>query len=158
MPRAYAYVRWSTAEQGEEGRDSHDRQTTPLQAFTESTGIPVVETIIDKGVSAFKGANARIGQLKGLLDRIESGEIERGDYIIVESIDRLTRQKLNDSVDLIQSILKKGVRLHTVIDQKTYSHDDPSRDLETLAVAEAECNTVTGLKQVHHAATPLPLS
>ncbi|MGS1394449.1 TOPRIM nucleotidyl transferase/hydrolase domain-containing protein [Pseudomonas aeruginosa] len=27
-----------------------------------------------------------------------------------------------------------------------------------LAVAEAECNTVTGLKQVHHAATPLPLS
>ncbi|MCV6250896.1 hypothetical protein, partial [Pseudomonas aeruginosa] len=25
------------------------------------------------------------------------------------------------------------------------------------AVAEAECNTVTGLKQVHHAATPLPL-
>lgn len=132
MPRAYAYVRWSTAEQGEEGRDSHDRQTTPLEAFTKATGIPVVETIIDKGVSAFKGANARIGQLKGLLDRIESGEIERGDYIIVESIDRLTRQKLNDSVDLIQSILKKGVRLHTVIDQKTYSHDDPSRDLETL--------------------------
>ncbi|WP_455231002.1 hypothetical protein [Geopseudomonas aromaticivorans] len=28
----------------------------------------------------------------------------------------------------------------------------------TPAVAEAECNTVTGLKQVHHAATPLPLS
>ncbi|WP_446727506.1 hypothetical protein, partial [Pseudomonas aeruginosa] len=26
-----------------------------------------------------------------------------------------------------------------------------------LAVAEAECNTVTGLKQVHHAATPLLL-
>ncbi|WP_303262155.1 hypothetical protein, partial [Pseudomonas aeruginosa] len=25
------------------------------------------------------------------------------------------------------------------------------------AVAEAECNTVTGLKQVHHAATPLLL-
>ena len=30
-------------------------------------------------------------------------------------------------------------------------------EIET-AVAEAECNTVTGLKQVHHAATPLPLS
>lgn len=132
MPKAYAYVRWSTAEQGEEGRDSHDRQTTPLQAFTEVTGIPVVETVIDKGISAFRGKNARIGQLKGLLDRVESGEIEHGDYIIVESIDRLTRQKLTDSVDLIQSILKKGVRLHTVFDNKTYSYDDPSRDLETL--------------------------
>ena len=30
--------------------------------------------------------------------------------------------------------------------------------LNLRAVAEAECNTVTGLKQVHHAATPLPLS
>lgn len=66
------------------------------------------------------------------MDRIENGEIERGDYIIVESIDRLTRQKLTDSVDLIQSILKKGVRLHTVFDNKTYSYDDPTRDLETL--------------------------
>lgn len=108
MPKAYADVRWSTAEQGEEGRDSHDRQTTRLEAFTKTTGIPVVETIIDKGVCTFKGTNARIGQLKGLLDRIESGEIDRGVYIIVESIDRLTRQKLNDSVELIQSILKKA--------------------------------------------------
>ena len=132
MPKAYAYVRWSTAEQGGADRDSHTRQTSPLEAFTTATGVPVVETVIDKGVSAFRGANARIGQLKGLLDRVESGEIEKGDYIIVESIDRLTRQKLNDSLDLIQSILKKGIRLHTVIDQKTYSHDDPSRDLETL--------------------------
>jgi hypothetical protein len=32
------------------------------------------------------------------------------------------------------------------------------RDRLKRAVAEAECNTVTGLKQVHHAATPLPLS
>ncbi|MBV5584528.1 ABC transporter substrate-binding protein, partial [Pseudomonas aeruginosa] len=31
-----------------------------------------------------------------------------------------------------------------------------TQDLDE-AVAEAECNTVTGLKQVHHAATPLPL-
>ncbi|WGX36110.1 DUF3596 domain-containing protein [Pseudomonas aeruginosa] len=31
-------------------------------------------------------------------------------------------------------------------------------EAEITAVAEAECNTVTGLKQVHHAATPLPLS
>ncbi|WP_414155013.1 recombinase family protein [Pseudomonas sp. BNK-43-a] len=89
MPKAYAYVRWSTAEQGEEGRDSHDRQTNPLGAFTKTTGIPVVETIIDKGVCDFKGANARIGQLKGLLERIESGEIDRGETIQLNSSSRL---------------------------------------------------------------------
>lgn len=102
MSKAYAYVRWSTAEQGEEGRDSHSRQDhTWLQAFTEITGVPVVETVIDKGVSAFRGANARTGQLKGLLDRVENGEIGKGDYIIVESIDRLTRR--NSPIPLILS-------------------------------------------------------
>lgn len=111
MPKAYAYVRWSTPNKAARRPDSHTRQTSP-EAFTTATGVPVVETVIDKGVSAFRGANARIGQLKGLLDRVENGEIEKGDYIIVESIDRLTRQKLNDSLDLIQSILKKGIRLH----------------------------------------------
>lgn len=50
MPKAYAYVRWSTAEQGGLDRDSHTRQTTPLEAFTATTGVEVVETIIDKGV------------------------------------------------------------------------------------------------------------
>jgi DNA invertase Pin-like site-specific DNA recombinase len=45
MSKAYAYVRWSTAKQGEEGRDSHSRQITPLQAFTEAKGVPVVETV-----------------------------------------------------------------------------------------------------------------
>ncbi|MDI2336571.1 Wzz/FepE/Etk N-terminal domain-containing protein, partial [Pseudomonas aeruginosa] len=35
--------------------------------------------------------------------------------------------------------------------------EDEQEEFYKKAVAEAECNTVTGLKQVHHAATPLLL-
>ena len=49
---------------------------------------------------------------------------------------------------------------YTAILRELYKRDSDRSDirLPTSAVAEAECNTVTGLKQVHHAATPLLLS
>lgn len=132
-PLAIAYVRWSSTVQGGEDKDSYDRQTSPLEFFTSSTGVPVVETIIDPGQSAFTGENSKKGKLKGILDRIESGEIKKGDFLVVESIDRITRMRVLDGVALIQDgILKKGVKLYTTTDNKTYSYEDPEKDFENL--------------------------
>ncbi len=132
MSKAYAYVRYSSTVQGE--GDTVERQLTPLEAFTKETNIQITETFIDEGVSSFRGNNARVGKLKVVLDRIKNGELRRGDYLVVESIDRITRQRVFDGVELLQSILKSGVRIYTTFDKKTYSHDDPSRDLETLVM------------------------
>jgi len=119
--------------QGGDDKDSYDRQTSPLEFFTSSTGVPVVETIIDPGQSAFTGENSKKGKLKGILDRIESGEIRKGDFLVVESIDRITRMRVLDGVALIQDgILKKGVKLYTTTDNKTYSYEDPEKDFENL--------------------------
>lgn len=132
-PLAIAYVRWSSTVQGGDDKDSYDRQTSPLEFFTSSTGVPVVETIIDPGQSAFTGENSKKGKLKGILDRIESGEIRKGDFLVVESIDRITRMRVLDGVALIQDgILKKGVKLYTTTDNKTYSYEDPDKDFENL--------------------------
>lgn len=132
-PLAIAYVRWSSTVQGGDDKDSYDRQTSPLEFFTSSTGVPVVETIIDPGQSAFTGENSKKGKLKGILDRIESGEIRKGDFLVVESIDRITRMRVLDGVALIQDgILKKGVKLYTTTDNKIYSYEDPEKDFENL--------------------------
>ncbi|EPJ92143.1 recombinase family protein [Pseudomonas psychrophila] len=132
-PLAIAYVRWSSTVQGGDDKDSYDRQTSPLEFFTSSTGVPVVETIIDPGQSAFTGENSKKGKLKGILDRIESGEIRKGDFLVVESIDRITRMRVLDGVALIQDgILKKGVKLYTTTDNKIYSYEDPDKDFENL--------------------------
>jgi hypothetical protein len=37
-----------------------------------------------------------------------------------------------DGVEVLQAILKKGVKLYTTTDGRCYSYDDPSRDIETL--------------------------
>lgn len=130
MPTAYAYIRYSRAIQ--QTGDSENRQFTALEVFENTIGLPIAEIIYDRGKSAFRGDNARSGRLKELLDRIEYGAIGRGDYLVVESIDRITRQRLVDGVELLQGILKKGVNIYTTTDQKTYSYNDPSRDFENL--------------------------
>lgn len=130
MIKAYAYVRYSSTVQAD--GDSVERQVNPLEAFERKFGIKIEEVFLDAGVSSFRGDNARKGQLKVILDRIEKGSITRGDYIVVESIDRITRQRLIDGVELIQSILKKGIRIYTTFDRQTYSYDDPDQDFKTL--------------------------
>ncbi|KWS73843.1 hypothetical protein AL051_12625 [Pseudomonas amygdali pv. dendropanacis] len=63
---------------------------------------------------------------------MQSGAIRPGDYLVVESIDRITRQRVLDGVELLQGILKKGINIYTTVDKKTYSYNDPSRDFENL--------------------------
>lgn len=130
MPNAYAYVRYSSTVQS--SGDSVDRQISPLKAFERETGVDIVETIIDEGVSSFRGDNANKGKFKEVLARIEREVIRRGDYLVVESIDRITRQRVLDGVELLQNILKKGVRIYTTTDSRCYSYDDPDRDFENL--------------------------
>ena len=130
MPKAYAYIRFSRAIQAT--GDSENRQLTALELFETSTGTKIVEVVYDKGKSAFRGDNARSGNFKEMLDRMGSGAIRAGDYLVVESIDRITRQRVLDGVELLQGILKKGINIYTTVDQKTYSYNDPSRDFENL--------------------------
>lgn len=129
-PKAYAYIRWSTGSQ--QLGDSESRQLAELDMFEAASGIPIVKKYRDSGRSAFRGDNSRRGEFRLLLDSIQAGEIRPGDYIVVESIDRITRQRVLDGVELIQSILKSGVKLYTTTDQKTYSVEDPREDLKTL--------------------------
>ncbi|WP_282876825.1 recombinase family protein [Pseudomonas peli] len=130
LPVGYAYIRYSTMAQAV--GDSVDRQTNPLKAFTKATGVEVKEIIIDEGVSSYRGNNVNKGKFKEILDRIDKKIIRSGDYIVVESIDRITRQRVLDGVELLQSILKKGIKIYTTSDSRCYSYDDPSKDLETL--------------------------
>lgn len=130
MPAAYAYIRYSRAVQ--QTGDSENRQYTALELFEHTTGIVIAEVVYDRGKSAFRGDNAKTGKFKEILERIEQGGIRKGDYLVVESIDRITRQRVLDGVELLQNILKKGINIYTTTDQKTYSYNDPSRDFENL--------------------------
>lgn len=134
MPTAYAYIRYSSKAQGEAGRDSVDRQMASIQAITKKHGIELPQENIysDTGISAHDGSNKSRGKLKELIDMIADTHIKPGDYIFVESIDRLSRQRLLQAKELVNNILEKGVILITTIDGQRYEKPNDSNRIDDL--------------------------
>src|SRR5690606_38274116 len=65
----------------------------------------------DLGVSAFRGANAQAGALSVFLRAVQDGLIDPGSVLILESLDRLSRQGAWDTLPTLQLILNAGIRL-----------------------------------------------
>ncbi|WP_449102064.1 recombinase family protein [Pseudomonas extremaustralis] len=128
MPTGYAYIRYSTRRQGADDKDSVTRQKASIRAIAANHGVEVPEAnfFYEDGVSAYTGENSKTGKLKDLIDQIENLSIAQGDYVFVESIDRLSRQRLLQAKDLVYGILKKGIILVTTIDGYVYSYNSKS--------------------------------
>ncbi|RVD46068.1 recombinase family protein, partial [Mesorhizobium sp. M8A.F.Ca.ET.023.02.2.1] len=102
--------------------DSLRRQTERSKQYADEHGLELVEDfrLEDIGVSAFKGDNLSSGALGKFLDAVKAGRIPKGSYLLVESFDRLSRQKLNASVALFFDITSNGINLVTLSDNQLY--------------------------------------
>lgn len=138
MTKAYSYLRFSTPEQMR--GDSFRRQTLLAQEYARRHGLELDTelTLSDLGVSAFRGRNARTGALGGFLQAMDAGMVPEGSLLLVESLDRVTRQDPWDALPLFQQIINGGVTIVTLQDGKTYSREEmranPIRILESLFV------------------------
>lgn len=118
-PKAYSYVRMSSDIQLR--GDSLRRQVEASKKYAEENGLQLVEgfKLQDIGVSAYKGDNIQTGSLGKFLQLINEGEIAAGSYLLVESLDRISRQSLSDSIPLFMSINSK-INVVTLGDKRLY--------------------------------------
>jgi DNA invertase Pin-like site-specific DNA recombinase len=123
-PKAYSYVRFSTPEQRK--GHSHARQTEAAQAYVKQHGLELDTELklTDLGVSAFKGRNAKTGALGVFLDGVKDGTIPRGSYLLIENLDRLTRDEILEAQELFTGIIRRGITLVTLFDQRAYSAEN----------------------------------
>lgn len=117
-PKAYSYIRMST--DGQLKGDSLRRQTTASQQYAAEHGLELASPIEDIGVSGYRGSNREFGNLAQFLDQVERGLIARGSYLIVESLDRLSRQNVVQAFALLAQIIQRGVKVVTLMDGQTY--------------------------------------
>jgi DNA invertase Pin-like site-specific DNA recombinase len=117
---AYSYIRMSTDIQLR--GDSLRRQEHASKRYAEQHGLHLVEDfkLEDIGVSAFKGANVSSGALGRFLDLVKAGEVAKGSYLLVESLDRISRQQILDSVTIFFDIVKGGINVVTLADDHVY--------------------------------------
>lgn len=123
MPTAYSYVRFSTPEQIK--GDSIRRQVELSQNYAETHGLVLDDSLQlnDFGVSAFKGENAATGKLRLFISAIEKGVVQAGSYLLVESLDRLSRAEIITALNQFTSILTKDISIVTLTDNRVYTKD-----------------------------------
>ena len=114
---AFSYIRFSTPEQSL--GDSERRQLDVAEIWAKSKDLTLDTTYTDRGRSGFKGTNRKKGALGIFLKKIAAGDIARGSYLVVEDLDRLSREHPFDSLGLIRKILSAGVII-AVLKHETY--------------------------------------
>lgn len=136
-PRAYSYIRFSTPAQAD--GDSLRRQMAASVKYAEAHGLELDDqfNLRDLGVSAFRGKNRERGQLKAFLNAVEAGQIAPGSYLLVESLDRLSREKVSSALSLFTDIINAGINLVTLIDQRCYSAESVNGNFTELIVSIA---------------------
>lgn len=122
--KAYSYVRFSTPDQMK--GDSFRRQAEASRRYADENGLELDESLSfqDLGVSAFRGRNVEDGALGSFLGAVEQGTVKPGSFLLVESLDRLSRQTAYRAFRQFSAILDKGVNIITLHDGKIYSGSD----------------------------------
>jgi len=123
---AYSYIRFSTPEQA--AGDSLRRQTELRDELVKRKGWHLDDslTLLDAGVEAFRGSNLEDGSaLSRFLDLVNADIVKKGSILIVESLDRISRQNMRKANGIINELLEKGISIATLApSERIYEADD----------------------------------
>lgn len=115
---AYSYVRFSSPEQAK--GDSLRRQTQAAAEWCKRNGFTLDSstTLHDLGKSAYLGEHRKNPDrhaLAAFLKLVEAGKVPRGSALVVESLDRLSREHIRPALSLLLQLIEGGVRVVQLI-------------------------------------------
>lgn len=122
-PRVYSYRRFSSGRQAT--GHSLERQTALARAWCNERNLELDDTLVvsDLGVSAFTGKNASHGALSLFLAAAKNNKVPTGSILLVESLDRISRNSVPDAMALLTSIVRSGIRVVSMIDDKEWNNE-----------------------------------
>ncbi|MGF6314961.1 recombinase family protein [Pseudomonas frederiksbergensis] len=147
--KAYSYIRFSSPEQA--NGDSYRRQRAAAETYCMQNGLELVRSeaysFFDRGRSAYKGKHLDdTGQLARFLSFVEDGTIEAGSLLIVESLDRLSREHVRDALPRFLDLLKADIQIYTASDNKLYTKDYNEIDIVVSILQMSRAHSESSLK------------
>jgi DNA invertase Pin-like site-specific DNA recombinase len=127
MPRRlYSYLRFSSLEQkkGHSQERQMDLAAEILPELEAKYGPLLVDDSLhmdDEGLSAFRGRHLKVGALGDFCAAIDAKLVPPGSILVVEKLDRLSRQEISVAEELVKYILRAGVIIETCRPRRTYS-------------------------------------
>ncbi len=131
-PRAYSYIRFSNATQA--AGDSYRRQREAAEKYCAEHGLELVDakeySFFDQGKSAYKARHLDdTGELARFLSYVQDGTIPKGSTLLVESLDRLSRERVKDALPRFLDLLNQGINVVTLADGRLYTSQYNELDL-----------------------------
>ncbi|MEI8288323.1 MAG: recombinase family protein [Verrucomicrobiota bacterium] len=119
MRTAYSYQRFSSTKQKK--GDSTRRQNNSAVDFCKAHGLILAETFRDDGVSAFRGKNfSNESALGEFLRLVENGTVKQGSVLVIENMDRLSRQSILPCLSKFTDIISKGVSIGVISQNRIF--------------------------------------
>lgn len=133
--KAYSYIRFSTREQ--EKGDSQRRQEEQSEAYAKEHGLTLDDSLLlpDLGLSAYNGSHITKGHLGTFLGLVEQGKIAKGSVLLVENLDRLSRDKVFDAFNQFRNIIGAGIRIVTLQDKIEYTKESIDQNWAQLIIS-----------------------
>jgi DNA invertase Pin-like site-specific DNA recombinase len=130
--------------------DSLRRQLDQSSEYASQQGWDLLEEdqLRDIGVSAFSGANVSGGALGRFLEAVRTRRVEPGSFLIVESLDRLSRQEVLKSLGVFIEIVSSGVNIVTLVDGRTYTAATGFEDLIFSIVSMSRAHDESRTKSI----------
>jgi DNA invertase Pin-like site-specific DNA recombinase len=123
---AYSYIRFSHPDQAK--GDSVRRQTEAARDWCLKNGLRLDEntTLRDLGRSAYTGEHRKNPDrhaLAAFLKLVESGKVPKGSYLIIENLDRLSREDERSALRLWMDLLDQGVNIVRLHPETVFRHE-----------------------------------
>ena len=110
MKKAYSYTRFSTGVQRHGGSLKRQTESPEVLEFIRSNKLTVVQQMVDSGVSGFKGKNfSNVNALGKFIEEIKKGNIETGSVLIIENLDRFSRDVITNCIPRFIDIINRPV-------------------------------------------------
>lgn len=133
MTTAFSFIRWSRPEQGK--GDTLRRQKDASAVLCKRNGWMLTELPPLQGRSAFRGKQRTTGPLAEFLTMAKEGRVKKGSVLIVESLDRLTREDIDTALEFFIGIRKAGITIATTSPEYIFRYDDSRARMQDIMLA-----------------------
>lgn len=146
---AYSYIRFSTPEQAQGWSEERQRAKSKKLADKNGWSLDGKFKLFDKGRSAFhKGYQHDLAKF---LAAVKKGDIRPNSILIVERLDRLSRQSIMNALRLFEEIIRAGIDIATIDPERIYTTqtlEEPFALLEPLL--QFTLNNMESTKKQEH--------
>lgn len=118
----YSYSRFSS--QNQSRGTSIERQVSLAKEVCLTHNWLFQDLPPDKRISAWKGKNIHQGSLGLFIEKVKQGEIPKGSILIIEKLDRFSRNEVDLVLPLFIELLHQNILIYSCIDNTLYSTEE----------------------------------